>query len=92
MPKTLSWDTSDTALSSLLQHPSTLIDRNRVNIDNTEFQYPRAKLIENSQMTDRIKGSAEINLHDPNLIPPIQCILHCMEHIQRASQVPRPLG
>ena len=43
----------------------------------------RAELIENAQMVDPIKGSTEVNLHDPSLLPTLQCTLECMGHAQK---------
>ena len=34
-------------------------------------------------MVDPIKGCTEINLHDPNLIPTLQCTLQCMGHSKK---------
>ena len=34
-------------------------------------------------MVDPIKDCAEINLHDPCLLPTIQCTLQCMGHAQK---------
>ena len=31
-------------------------------------------------MVDPIKGSAEVNLKDPSLLPTLQCTLQCMRH------------
>ena len=31
-------------------------------------------------MVDPIKCSTKINLHDPSLLPNLQCTLQCMEH------------
>ena len=33
-------------------------------------------------MVDPIKGSAEVNLNDPSLLPTLQCILQYMRHAQ----------
>ena len=94
--KTLPCSTPDTTLTSLLRQPSTItccdrFDRNCANIDKTEPPIPthRAELIENTQMVDPIKGCTEINLHDPSLLPTLQCTQQCMVH-KSASQVPRP--
>ena len=40
-------------------------------------------LIKNSPMVDSIKGRAEINLHDPSLLPILQCTLQCIPHAQK---------
>ena len=34
-------------------------------------------------MVDPVKGSAEINLKDPSLLPTLQCTLQCMRHAQK---------
>ena len=46
----------------------------------------RAELIENAQMVDPIKGCTEkVNLHDPSLLPTLQCTLQCMGHAQKCT-------
>ena len=37
----------------------------------------RDELKGNSLLVDQIKGCAEINRHDPSLLPTLQCTLHC---------------
>ena len=34
-------------------------------------------------MVDPIKGCTEIDLHDPSLLPTLQCTLQCMGHAQK---------
>ena len=34
-------------------------------------------------MVDPIKGRADINLHDPSLLPTLQCTLQCLGHAQK---------
>ena len=34
-------------------------------------------------MVDPIKSCTEVNLHDPSLLPTLQCTLQCMEHRQK---------
>ena len=68
-PKTLSSGTPATALTSLLQQPSTTtccvwFDKNRVDIDNTELQYSQTSAYiyrENALMVDPVNGFAGIN-------------------------------
>ena len=43
----------------------------------------RAELIENSLMVDPIKSSTEVDLHNPGLLPTLQCTLQCMWCIQK---------
>ena len=88
-PKTLPCGTPDTMLTSLLRQPSTItccdrFDRNCVNMDRTGPPIPtRAELMENAQMVDPIKGCTEVNLHDPSLLPTLQCTLQCKGHAQK---------
>ena len=82
-PKTLPYGTPDTTLTSLLRHLSTKtncdrLDKNCVSTDNTEPPIPT----ENSLMVDPIKSSAEIGLHNPGLLPTLQCPLQCVWHTQ----------
>ena len=42
-------------------------------------------------MVDPINGSDEINLHDPSLLPTIQCTFSLWDMHKSATQVPRPL-
>ena len=88
-PKTLPCGTPETTSTSLLRQPSTItccdrFDRNYVSIDNTEHaNTKRAEAIENALMVNHIKGCTLINLHDPSLLPTLQCTLQCMEHAQK---------
>ena len=34
-------------------------------------------------MVDPINGCTEVNLHDPSLLPTLQCTLQCLEHSQK---------
>ena len=43
----------------------------------------RAEPIENALMINPIKGCTEINLHDPSLLPTLQCTLQCMGHSKK---------
>ena len=43
----------------------------------------RAELLENAQIVDPIKSCTEVNLHDPRLLPTLQCTLQCMWHTQK---------
>ena len=43
----------------------------------------RTELIQNSLMVDPINGFAEINLHDPCLLPSLQCTLQCIRQAQK---------
>ena len=36
-----------------------------------------------STMVDPIKSCTEVNLHDPSLLPTLQCTLQCMGHTQK---------
>ena len=42
-----------------------------------------AELIENAQIVDPIKSCTEVSLHDPSLLPILQCTLQCMGHTQK---------
>ena len=84
-PKTLPCGTPDTMLISVLRQPSTITCCDRFN-RNCQYRQDRtsnthrAKLIENAQMVDPIKVCTEVNLHDPSLLPTLQCTLQCMGH------------
>ena len=43
----------------------------------------RAEHIENAKILDPIKGCSEVYLHDPSLLPTLQCTLQCMGHAQK---------
>ena len=86
--ETQSCGTPDPTLTNLLYQPSTItccdrFDRNCVNIINTEPPTPTKQHIENSIMVDPMKGCAEINLHDPSLLPTFECTLQYMEHAKK---------
>ena len=88
-PKTLPCSTPDTTLTRLLRQPSTItccdrFDRNcqTVKQDITSNTH-RAELIENAQLVDPIKSFTEVNLHDPSLLPTLQCTLQCTGHTQK---------
>ena len=79
-PKTLPCGTPDTTSTSLLLQPSIITccdrsDRNCANIDNTEPPIPTEQSLYRIPwwLTISIKGCAEINLHDPSLLPSLQC-------------------
>ena len=78
--KTLYCDTADTTLTSLLRQPSTLMCSDR---QHRTFTTHTTELIENSLMVDPIKSCAEINLHNPSLMPTLQCIFQCMRHTRK---------
>ena len=89
-PKTLPCGTPDTTLTSLLQQPSTItccdrFDRNCQYRQDRTSNTHRAELIENTQMVDPIKGCTEVDLHDPSLLPTLQCSLQCMGHAQKCD-------
>ena len=85
--KTLPCDTPDTTLTSLLRQLSIIpccdpFDRNSVYINNTEPPILQSWAYREFPMANPIKGCAELNLHDPSLLPTLQCILQCIGHAQ----------
>ena len=87
-PKTLTCGTLDTTLTSLVQQPSDLIKT--VSLFTTpNLQYPQSNLMKNnSQMVDYKKGCAEVNLHNPSLLPTPQWTLPRMEYLQKCVSFP----
>ena len=93
-PKTLPCSAPDTILTSLLRQPSpiTCCDRQPSPItycklckyiEDRASNTHRTELTENTLMVDPIKGCAEINLHDPRVMPTLQCTLQYMGHSQK---------
>ena len=62
----------------------------RCHIDNAEPPIPTEHSLYNSLMVDPIKGSTEINQHDPSLQHTLQCTCSVWDTNKRASQVQRP--
>ena len=86
-PKTLPCVTPDTTLTSLLRQPSAItccdrFDRNCVNIENTEPPI-HTNYREFPNFLNHIKICSEIKLHDPTLLPTLQCTSRCIGRAQR---------
>ena len=89
-PNTRPCGTPDTTLTSSLRQPSTMMccdrfDRNCVNMDNTELQYPQSRADEECPdgWLHWNEGCTEMNLRDPRLLSTLQCILQWMVHTQK---------
>ena len=86
-PKTLPCSTPETS-SSLLRLPSTItcgdqLDRNCVTIDSAEPPTPTEQSLKRMPWWFTLSKSTQINLHDPSLLPTLQCTLQCMGHARK---------